>query len=663
MKRIFFITVLALLGCASLQAYERVWSRYDLIDAGNDVTRSIAYNPVSDEVYVASRLGGDAFVLVLDPETGVTRDTLARPEGGYAGGIYPLNMVCVDDDGAIYLGNLSVPAIIATDKFKIYRYENSASEPSVVFRGSLNGARCGDSFAAIGSGENVHLYASGMGNDKIVEFTASADTFAVKGLIPLPGSGAARHGISPVSPGGDIWINGTDASTWPAHLIDPEGNVIAVVPDSLIASGASTLHHWNVGNMNILTVVNPFTSNSLRSARYEVFSDALGDSYTFGYLGGNSDSLLFAYNGTTLNNNINGSAVIDYDTTRHRMYVVMGVNSVTAVGLDPLIQVSTPRDHGFFSIQIDGKNEEYTHYDFMEQSGENRLYATWSEQLMYLALSGNSLYAPYQSHQLYLAFDTDPGSGNGSPAPPTGDGGVTALPFPADVVVRLDSDTYPLINLEGDPSAKWTGGQVYKFNGSSWTSSEISGFDINYGAMAVVGDRNDSLITEIAVAKTTAGIGTNLEAVRFILYLVEQGASGDILAVFPVSNSGTAFDRYYSLDSLGIGQLPRRVVRVNDGRGVGTAVLIPENTFLEANYPNPFNPLTRLRYHLSEPGNAEIAIYDVAGRKIRSLVRSYHDAGSYEVTLQGAGLASGVYFYRLLREGAVVQTRKMVLLK
>ncbi|MDZ7797078.1 MAG: hypothetical protein U5N56_08545 [Candidatus Marinimicrobia bacterium] len=416
MKNKILFLMLAMMCVSLSSAYEHIWGRYDLIDTGNDVTRSIAYDPLSDHVYVATRINDNPSVIVLDPENGNTLDTLKRPEDGYSGGVYPLNMVSVDGDGAIYVCNLSVPAINAADKFKIYKYSDKDSEPQVVFENALEGKRFGDSFAACGKGENVHIYTSGMGNDGLAVLTPGVDSLQIDALLSLPGMGAARHGISPVEPGGDLWINGTDASTFPVHLLDAQGNVKTVVPDSLIASGSSTVLNWEVENMHVLTVANPFLSNTLRSVQYEVYSDALGDSYTFDFLGNNSDSLLFAYEGTTMNNNINGSASLAYDTTRHHMYVVMGVNSVTAIDLNPVLQIASPRDRGHFTVQVDGMNVEYTNYDHIETSGERRLYANWSEQLMYLALSGNSLYADYQSQQLYIAFDTDPEGDNGSTA-------------------------------------------------------------------------------------------------------------------------------------------------------------------------------------------------------------------------------------------------------
>jgi hypothetical protein len=96
---------------------------------------------------------------------------------------------------------------------------------------------------------------------------------------------------------------------------------------------------------------------------------------------------------------------------------------------------------------------------------------------------------------------------------------------------------------------------------------------------------------------------------------------------------------------------------------------VPERTELYQNYPNPFNPTTGIRYHLpaaqagvSGISDVRLAVYDILGREVAVLVSERKAPGSYEVKFNAAGLASGVYFYRLTA-GAAVQTRKMVLLK
>jgi len=82
----------------------------------------------------------------------------------------------------------------------------------------------------------------------------------------------------------------------------------------------------------------------------------------------------------------------------------------------------------------------------------------------------------------------------------------------------------------------------------------------------------------------------------------------------------------------------------------------------KANYPNPFNPLTRIRYDVPQRSFVRIAVYDILGREVAVLVNEEKGAGSYEVEFNGLNLPSGVYFYRM-GAGNFVETRKRVLVK
>jgi len=80
------------------------------------------------------------------------------------------------------------------------------------------------------------------------------------------------------------------------------------------------------------------------------------------------------------------------------------------------------------------------------------------------------------------------------------------------------------------------------------------------------------------------------------------------------------------------------------------------------NYPNPFNPHTKIRFSIAESGFVTIKIYDVLGNEIETLVSEECPAGSYEVEFNGNQLSSGIYFYRL-QASSFVETKKMVLMK
>ena len=80
------------------------------------------------------------------------------------------------------------------------------------------------------------------------------------------------------------------------------------------------------------------------------------------------------------------------------------------------------------------------------------------------------------------------------------------------------------------------------------------------------------------------------------------------------------------------------------------------------NYPNPFNPVTTIRFTISEQTFTTLKVYDVLGTEIATLVNQEQLAGEYEVEFNGTGLPSGIYFYRL-QTGSFFEMKKMVLMK
>ena len=85
------------------------------------------------------------------------------------------------------------------------------------------------------------------------------------------------------------------------------------------------------------------------------------------------------------------------------------------------------------------------------------------------------------------------------------------------------------------------------------------------------------------------------------------------------------------------------------------------------NYPNPFNPVTTLRYDLPEDALVNITIYDIMGRIVRTLINSQQNAGFKSIQWNatndaGSPLSAGLYLYKIQAD-YLVQTRKMVLLK
>jgi hypothetical protein len=104
------------------------------------------------------------------------------------------------------------------------------------------------------------------------------------------------------------------------------------------------------------------------------------------------------------------------------------------------------------------------------------------------------------------------------------------------------------------------------------------------------------------------------------------------------------------------------VLMTQEATGVDEDQLLPEKVELFQNYPNPFNPTTIIRYQVPVTGDVQLVVYDILGRAVADLLNERKSAGSYAVTFDGRGLASGVYIYRL-RAGDVVRTRTLLLLR
>ena len=96
--------------------------------------------------------------------------------------------------------------------------------------------------------------------------------------------------------------------------------------------------------------------------------------------------------------------------------------------------------------------------------------------------------------------------------------------------------------------------------------------------------------------------------------------------------------------------------------------IINKDKFLLSNYPNPFNPSTMISYHIPKPGMINIAIYNLRGQKIKTLIDEYKHRGSYNVDWNGKNndnrvVGSGVYFVNLSANSRIQETHKIILMK
>ncbi len=90
--------------------------------------------------------------------------------------------------------------------------------------------------------------------------------------------------------------------------------------------------------------------------------------------------------------------------------------------------------------------------------------------------------------------------------------------------------------------------------------------------------------------------------------------------------------------------------------------VLPSRVQLEQNFPNPFNPGTAISYELTAVSDVTLRVYDIQGRVVATLVNGREQPGTHMVRLDGSGLSSGVYFYRLT-VGNSSQSKKMILVR
>lgn len=92
------------------------------------------------------------------------------------------------------------------------------------------------------------------------------------------------------------------------------------------------------------------------------------------------------------------------------------------------------------------------------------------------------------------------------------------------------------------------------------------------------------------------------------------------------------------------------------------STIIPEKFFLYQNFPNPFNPSTKIKFEIPQNDFVGLTVYDIRGKIVEELVNARLSAGIFETNFSAKNLSSGIYFYQL-KTSSFVQTKKMTLVK
>lgn len=156
-----------------------------------------------------------------------------------------------------------------------------------------------------------------------------------------------------------------------------------------------------------------------------------------------------------------------------------------------------------------------------------------------------------------------------------------------------------------------------------------------------------------------------------IHYHVKPNAASEVIPV------DTFYNRYYDAghwiteeiqlsDGFGNNLYPdytKGAIKIDNSTAVDDDLSpLPQAFALDQNYPNPFNPTTTIGFTLPASGQVTLEVFDILGRRVETLVNVNLEAGRHQVTWDGTDAPSGLYFYRLSRDGSST-VRKMTLLK
>lgn len=155
-------------------------------------------------------------------------------------------------------------------------------------------------------------------------------------------------------------------------------------------------------------------------------------------------------------------------------------------------------------------------------------------------------------------------------------------------------------------------------------------------------------------------------------FQVERKAvNGDFLAIGYVQGNGTTTERKeYSFTDRNVepGKYVYRLKQMDfDGKyeyspEIEVDVHPPLQFTLEQNYPNPFNPSTKIKFGLAENTNVKVAVYNLLGELVATLVNNQLSAGFYEVEFNATSLPSGMYIYSI-ETPVFKESKKMMLMK
>lgn len=237
--------------------------------------------------------------------------------------------------------------------------------------------------------------------------------------------------------------------------------------------------------------------------------------------------------------------------------------------------------------------------------------------------------------------------------------------------------------------------------GFNWEVIDVNSVTNNFNAIELIDEKNIAVVGDNGniCTSTTGGLTwtistiQNGEADLFDVIFLDAGTgiiTGEDNLIFKTTDGGISWlpavvsssnnnDDYFSVDFAD----PEFGIAISSSSGIGVFTTDGGSTWselgfvianskpkiksktedpvvLNQNFPNPFNPTTKISYNISFDANVSIKIYDITGREVAALVSGKQEAGIHTVEFDASSLSSGVYFYRLTAENGIERIHKVM---
>ena len=484
----------------------------------------------------------------------------------------------------------------------------------------------------------------------------------------------ATHGATKGAPVGN--------SVWKSHKISPTNNNINDMANATGLGEGSIDNHVAYGSILVFSPRQQETHLFLgadTSGRVWLNGEFVGQTAQwFTHIGGYGNVVP-----VTLKEGVNFLFVAIYeDKGLWRGLFAFEEGTEYSVSVDPRIEYtfSKPVIHAGDTFSLD-LNIENTHnlagWQFDIAFDPTMLEAVEVSEGDFLNPEGNATFFQGGSIDNATGKITKLSSARLSEEGVSGRGALLSVTFTAKTTgqTQLSLENFQLAAITGESIPAGLPEVVITIEGQLTTGDINRDGQVNIQDMVLVARRfGETVPANSAVDVNGDGVISILD---LIIVASNLGESTDAAAP-----SVLAVDGIHGLDTAMIQAWIAQAALENDGsiafqRGIANlqrllASLIPEKTVLLANYPNPFNPETWIPYHLANPSDVQITIYDTRGSIIRRLELGHQHPGYYATKERaaywdgrnevGERVANGIYFYQLQADQLSL-LRKMVILK